>query len=185
MSNRRSALICTLLLLAQPLVAAAPAWAQEPAAEPGTPPAPIAWSSLTPEQQRLLGNYGAQWSTLPPARQQALAHGTERWLGMSGAQRDQARERFERFRSLPPDQRHALRNRWQRFQSLPPEQQASVRDNFHRFQQLPPERRQMLRQQWRNASPGERQQMIEHARAQHEKPPPRPDAPPSGHRPHR
>jgi TRAP-type C4-dicarboxylate transport system substrate-binding protein len=39
-----------------------------------------------------------------------------------------------------------------------------VRENFHRFQQLPPERRQMLRERWRNASPAQRQQMIEHAR---------------------
>ena len=67
------------------------------------------------------------------------------------------------------EQRSALRDRWQRFQALPPQQQEAVRQNFHRFQQLPPEQRQQLRQQWRNATPEQRQQMIEHARAQRQK----------------
>ncbi len=157
------------------LAATVPAWAQEtPAAPaPGNPPAPVAWSSLSPEQQKLLKNFSGQWGSLPPSRQQALAHGTDRWLGMSGEQRDHARDRFEHFRSLPPEQRHALRSRWQQFQALPPHEQAAVRDNFHRFQQLPPERRQLLRQQWRSATPGERQQMVEHARSQREKEPSR------------
>jgi hypothetical protein len=108
---------------------------------------------------------------LPPARQQALTHGSERWLHMSAEQRDQARERFQHFQSLPPEQRHALRSRWQKFQSLPPEEQSRVRENFHKFQQLPPERRQILREQWHNATPAERQQMIEHAREQRQKGP--------------
>ena len=59
-----------------------------------------------------------------------------------------------------------------------------VRQNFHRFQQLPPERRQMLREQWRNASPAQRQQMIEHAREQRMKRGAGPRPPPP-HPPHR
>jgi TRAP-type C4-dicarboxylate transport system substrate-binding protein len=57
-----------------------------------------------------------------------------------------------------------------------------VRQNFHRFQQLPPERRQMLREQWRNATPSQRQQMVEHAREQRPKGPvPHPPPPPPPH----
>ena len=56
------------------------------------------------------------------------------------------------------------KSRWQRFQALSPADQARVREGFRRFQQLPPERREMLRQQWRNATPAQRQQMIELAR---------------------
>ena len=41
-----------------------------------------------------------------------------------------------------------------------------MRENYRRFQQLPSERREMLRQQWHNASPSERAQMVEHAREQ-------------------
>src|SRR5205823_6202559 len=79
-----------------------------PPAPAAGPAAPIAWSSLSPMQQKVLSRYGSQWKSLPPERQQALVHGSERWLGMSAEQRDQARERFQHFQSLPPEQRHAL-----------------------------------------------------------------------------
>jgi hypothetical protein len=150
------------LLLALLVAVAVPAFAQD--APPANPPAPVAWSSLSPPQQQLLSKFGGQWASLPPGRQQALAHGSERWLGMSQAERDTARERFSRWNSLPPDERHALRSRWQRFQALPPEQQAAVRQNFRRFQQLPAERRQLLREQWNKATPAERKEMVQRAR---------------------
>ena len=127
----------------------------------------VPWSRLSGEQQKLLGKFSEKWNTLPPERQQALARGSDRWLAMSPDQRGQAQQRFQRWHSLPPDQRRALRDRWERFQTLPPDQQAAVRQNFRRFRQLPPEKRQMLRERWHNASPAERQQMIEHAREQH------------------
>jgi Protein of unknown function (DUF3106) len=154
-------------LLAAVALAAGPSYAQEPPA--ANPPAPVAWSSLSPDQQKLLSHFGSQWNTLPPARQQALAHGSERWLGMSDAEKNQARERFSRWQALPPEQRQALRSRWQKFQALSPRDQAIVRQNYRRFQQLPPERRQALREQWRNASPAQRQQMIERARELHQR----------------
>ena len=79
---------------------------------------------------------------------------------------------------------HAMRGRWQSFQALPPNEQARVRENFHKFQQLPPARRQTLREQWRSATPAQRQQMIEHAREQRQNGPmPRPSQAPR--QPHR
>ena len=106
----RLAVLCAGLLLA----AAAPAFAQEPpaapAAAPAAPAGPVAWSSLSPEQQRVLGSMSNQWGSLPPERQQALAQGSQRWLSMSPDQRDQARDRFSHWQSLPPEQRHALRH---------------------------------------------------------------------------
>src|SRR5580700_6442447 len=101
MTKRCASLLFALLLS---VAVAAPSFAQEtaPPAMPaaGPPPAPVAWSNLSPDQQRLLSRFGSQWSTLPPARQQALAHGSERWLGMSGEQLDQARERFQHFQTM-------------------------------------------------------------------------------------
>jgi hypothetical protein len=185
MTKRCASLLFALLLA---VGAAAPSFAQQtapPAMPAASAPAPVAWSNLSPDQQRLLSHFGSQWSTLPPARQQALAHGSERWLSMSSGERDQARQRFQHWQTLPPEQRNALRQRWQRFQALPPAEQARVRDNFHRFQQLPPARRQMLREQWRNASPAQRQQMITHAREQRQKQLQRGAAPhPGSHPPH-
>src|SRR5207248_7756235 len=54
------------------LLAAAPATAEEPPAPAAGPAAPIAWSSLTPMQQKVLSRFGSQWNSLPPERQQAL-----------------------------------------------------------------------------------------------------------------
>jgi hypothetical protein len=167
------------LLLVLLMAAAVPVFAQDVPAAPSSAPAPVAWSSLSPQQQQLLSRFGGQWGSLPPARQQALAQGSERWLGMSPGERDTARERFSKWNALPPDERHALRGRWQRFQALPPGEQAAVRENFRRFQQLPSERRQMLREQWNNATPAERKEMVQRAREKREKrrDGARPDAP--------
>jgi len=62
------------------------------------------------------------------------------------------------------DQQQALRQRWEKFKSLPPNEQSAVRQNFHRFQQLPPQRRNELRERWHNASPAQRQQMLQQSR---------------------
>src|ERR1700733_5885290 len=74
MTKRCASLLFALLLS---VAVAAPSFAQEtaPPAMPaaGPPPAPVAWSNLSPDQQRLLSRFGSQWSTLPTARQRALA----------------------------------------------------------------------------------------------------------------
>jgi hypothetical protein len=45
-----------------------------------------------------------------------------------------------------------------------------VRENFRRFQQLSPERREALREQWRRATPAQRQQWLQRMRENpHEK----------------
>ena len=163
--NERLRSLVLVALLALGAALATTSFAQEAPPAAG-PPQPVAWSSLSPNQQRLLAQFGSRWDTLPPGRQQALAHGSERWLSMSPAERDQASERFARWRALPPEQRQALRERWQRFQALPPSQRNMVRQNYHRFQHLPPAQRQMLREQWNRATPAERQQMLQHAREQ-------------------
>ncbi len=159
------------IVVAVLLSSATPAFAQTlPAAAAQQAPSPemsnagVPWNSLSAEQQKLLGKFSENWNTLPPERQQALARGSTRWLSMTPEQRGQAQQRFQRWHSLPPERRQMLRERWERFQSLPPNEQAAVRQNFRRFQSLPPERRQLLRERWRNASPAERQEMIQRAR---------------------
>ncbi|MGB6605320.1 MAG: DUF3106 domain-containing protein, partial [Steroidobacteraceae bacterium] len=78
--------MCALLLGAAPVLAQEPP--PVPAAPAAAPAAPVPWSNLSPEQQRLLGPVASQWNSLPPARQQALARGSERWMAMSPAERD-------------------------------------------------------------------------------------------------
>jgi Protein of unknown function (DUF3106) len=138
-----------------------------PPAAAAAPGAAVPWSSLSPDQQRLLSRMSGQWDQLPAQRQQALASGSQRWLGMSPEQRQQARQRFNQWQQLPEQRREQLRRRWEEFRSLPPARQQADRENFRKFQQLPQERRQQLRQRWQKASPAQRQDMIDRARARH------------------
>jgi len=158
------------MVLALLLVVAVPAFAQQ---APGQDPTGTEWSSLSSGQQRLLERYREGWAQLPPERQRALARGSERWLSMSPEQRSSAKERFERWRDLPPEDRRQLRDRWEKFRALPPEQQEHVRDNFRRFRNIPPERRRELRERWENATPDERERMLDRLRQQREQRPPR------------
>ena len=61
------------------------------------------------------------------------------------------------------------RKRWHRYQQLAPDQKKRVRDNYHRFKNLTPEKRRRLRERWQNASPEERQRMLERRRARQER----------------
>ena len=167
MNNVRATLL-TLLLMA-----AAPAFAQQAPGAAGPSQAEgqaqgTDWSSLSADQQRLLERFRTQWSGLPAERQQTLARGSERWLAMSPDQRSVAKQRFERWRDLPPDQRRQLRDRWQKFRALPPDQQENVRDDFRKFKSLSPERRHRLRDRWDNATPTERQRMLDNMRERRE-----------------
>lgn len=150
-----SALVC-LPVSAQVMTAGASA--------PQAGGAAVPWSSLSADQQKLLGRMSGQWDQLTPQRQQALVSGSQRWLGMSQDQRTQARQRYNQFQQLPEQRRQQLRQRWEDFRSLPPERQQAARENFRKFQQLPQQRRQQLRQRWQSASPAQRQNMIERAR---------------------
>lgn len=143
------------------LVAAAPLWAQPVAAQQ-----PLNWSALSPQQQQLLGSMHDQWDSLPPGRQQALARGASRWMSMTPEQRSSARERFQSWQRLPPEQRAQIRRRWQQFQRLTPEQRAEIRQNVNAFSRLPPAQRMQLRQRWLNATPAERQSMLQRMRQQ-------------------
>src|SRR3569833_3733222 len=89
------------IVLVTLLAAATPSFAQEappPANAPAQAPAqPVQWSSLSPDQQKLLDKFSVNFFTLPPELQQALARGSNRWLGLSPEQRGQAQQRFQRW----------------------------------------------------------------------------------------
>jgi len=159
------------------VAACAPVCAQVASSGASATPAPagaaVPWSSLSQDQQRLLSRVSGQWGQLTPQRQQALANGSQRWLGMSQDQRTQARQRFGQWQQLPQQRREQLRQRWEDFRSQPPARQQAARENFRKFQQLPQQRRQQLRQRWQNATPAQRQNMVEGARQRRTERPPR------------
>src|SRR5205085_1197024 len=93
MNNTTRACVALLLLAAAPAFAQqgpavaqqgpavaqqGPAVAQQAPPAGATPPAPVAWSRLAPEQQKVLSRFAAQWDSLPPARQHMIEHARER-----------------------------------------------------------------------------------------------------------
>jgi hypothetical protein len=73
----------------------------------------IPWSSLSPEEQRILGKARDRWDQMPTERQQRLLRGAHRWQDMSPEQRDAARERWKQRREQRGDY-HRQRHDYQR-----------------------------------------------------------------------
>lgn len=55
----------------------------------------IPWSSLSPDEQRILSRARDGWDRLPTERQRRLLDGAHRWQDMTPRQREQARERWQ------------------------------------------------------------------------------------------
>ena len=167
MINLRQSVWCALALVVLSGTAAGTARADQSVAPPSSmavETAPLPWSALNSEQQRLLQRFEGNRDTLPAARQNALARGSDRWLSMTPEQRDNARSRFKQWRDLEPGQREAARRNWKQFQDLSPEQKQRVRAAYKRFQKLPVERRMELRRKWQQLSAEERRERLERLR---------------------
>ncbi|MCM2310465.1 MAG: DUF3106 domain-containing protein, partial [Steroidobacteraceae bacterium] len=108
-ARRFSIAACAVLLL----VAALPALAD---GDPqGASNASIPWQQLSPEQQRVLGQFRGRWNQMPPMQQEALLRGAERWETLSPEQRQRIEQRAEQWRNMSPEQREEARDRAQRF----------------------------------------------------------------------
>ena len=97
------------------LFAALPAFAAQgdPATRPGA--APVPWSALGPDEQRLLAPVRERWQEIPPAQQQRLRRKAERWQSLAPEQQDRIRQRLARFAAMTPEQRAAARERFRAF----------------------------------------------------------------------
>jgi hypothetical protein len=90
----------------------------------------IPWSSLAPEEQRVLEPVAREWPRMPGYQQQRLQGAARKypsmrpiqkerfdtrirdWAAMTPEQRKAARETFQGLRKLPPAKQHELRERW-------------------------------------------------------------------------
>lgn len=117
---------------------------------------PIAWSSLSAAQQRMLAPLQGQWDQMKPGRQQHLAQNAERWAALPPEHQQQIRERLTRWAAMTPDERRQLRENARAFHDLTPEERAKVRAAFHKFQSLSPAERRALRARWRAMPPQQR-----------------------------
>lgn len=125
------------------------------------PRQPIAWSSLSSAQQRMLAPLQGQWDQMKPGRQQHLAQNAERWAALPPAHQQQIRERLTRWANMTPEERRQLRENARAFHDLTPEERAKVSAAFHKFQSLSPAERRALRARWRAMPPQQRMHWAE------------------------
>ncbi|TAN03858.1 MAG: DUF3106 domain-containing protein [Rhodanobacteraceae bacterium] len=119
-----------------------------PTPDANTTRQPLAWSSLDPDQQRMLAPLQSQWSQMPPERQQRLAAHATRWASLPPERQQRIHERLTRWAAMTPEQRRQLRQNVRAFHNLTPAERARVDAAFHRFQSLSPAERRALRERW-------------------------------------
>lgn len=124
-----------------------------------------AFSTLPPDEQRVLTPFADSWDGLDAATREQLRRGAQRWLSMSPEQRARAAERLADWQRLPPEQRERLREAHQRYRALSPEQQQRLQQRFREFQNLPPEQRRELRRRFEAMGPAERRAFLQGAEA--------------------
>jgi hypothetical protein len=155
---RRAPTIALAFALACALPGLALAMQDQPDAQSAdavTPRVAVAWSSLTPEQQRLLAPIESQWQQLAPRQQQRLVRRAERWQRLPPDAQDRARDRLARYAAMTPAQRAAARQRLHEFQQLPPEEKQRMREAWRRFHDLSPEQRRALREEFEKSEPAD------------------------------
>lgn len=135
---------------------AAPLPRPMPAADAGGPGQPLAWSSLSADQQRMLAPLQGEWNQMQPGRQHRLAEHARHWTTLPPERRQQIQERLTRWSHMTPAQRRQVRENARTFHELSPEQRAKISEAFRKFQSLPPEQRRVLRERWRAMSPQQR-----------------------------
>lgn len=168
--------LLTGVLLAVPCIAAAqsgPPQAAREATAGHRPATPLAWSSLSPLQAKMLAPLKDQWATMRPERQQRLAEHARHWATLPPDRQQQIHERLTRWAGMTPAQRDQLRANARAFHDLTPAERARVRAAFERFRALPPAERQALRKRWHAMPPQQRLHwMTEHADRPHPMHPP-------------
>lgn len=125
-------------------------------ADAGAPRQPLAWSSLSADQQRMLAPLQGEWNQMHPARQHRLAEHAVHWAALPPQHQDQIRERLTRWANMTPEQRRQVRENARAFHNLTPAERAKVSEAFRKFQSLPPEQRRALRERWRTMTPEQR-----------------------------
>ena len=100
------------------------------AADPNTPQVP--WSSLSPEQQRILGPVGAEWDRMPGFYQRRLIGAARQYPSLQPIQKDRFDQRLREWSAMTPEQRRSARETYQGLRKLPPEKQHELRERWLR-----------------------------------------------------
>jgi uncharacterized protein DUF3106 len=122
-ARQASRLIAAVLLAC----AAGAATAGDPAGQ-RTPQVP--WTSLSPEERRILEPVAPDWPRLPGYQQERLKGAARRYPSMQPIQKERFENRIRDWASMSPEQRKAARETFQGLRKLPPEKQHELRERW-------------------------------------------------------
>jgi hypothetical protein len=119
--------------------------------------AALPFSTLSPEEQKILAPYAENWALLSDEKQQQLQAGARTWKRMTVEERQQARKQLEVWKQLTPDQQEVIRQRFDQFQQLSPEHRQRLRHVRQEYLELPAASRERLRQDWQRLDDQQRE----------------------------
>ena len=123
MARQAAGLIAALFLLCAAGLAAA--------ADPDRLKTPqIPWTSLSPEERRVLEPVAPEWPRMPGYQQQRLKGAAGRYPQMQPIQKERFDSRIRDWAAMTPDQRKAARETFQGLRKLPPEKQHELRERW-------------------------------------------------------
>ena len=121
------------LILAAVLAAASAGAFSAP--EPGRPTAKTPWTSLAPDERRILGPVADRWETFPGYQQQRLISSARRYPSLQPIQKERFDARLRGWAEMTPEQRRAARETYQDMRRLSPAQQHELRERWLRQHQ--------------------------------------------------
>jgi hypothetical protein len=124
------------LILAACLAVLAPWVAANDLRTPQTP-----WTTLSPEQKRILGPVAPDWDRMPGYQQQRLMSAARQYPSLQPIQKERFEQRLRDWTAMTPDQRKAARETFQGMRKLPPEKQHELRERWFERQQVYPSSR--------------------------------------------
>src|SRR6185503_6903385 len=139
------------LILAALLALAAPLAGANDLRTPQTP-----WSSLSPEQKRILGPVAPDWERMPGYQQQRLMSAARQYPSLQPIQKERFDQRIRDWATMTSDQRKAARETFQGLRKLPPEKQHELRERWLERQQQYP-RSEPRQQQYAPVEPRQQQ----------------------------
>lgn len=90
----------------------------------------IPWTSLSPDERRVLGPVAPEWTRMPGYQQQRLKGAASQYPKMQPIQKERFDNRIREWSQMTPDQRKAARETFQGLRKLPPEKQHELRERW-------------------------------------------------------
>lgn len=95
---------------------------------PNAPKRP--WTTLSPEERRVLGPVAPDWERMPGDQQQRLLSSARRYQSLQPIQKERFDQRIRDWASMTPEQRREARETYKGLSRLPPERQHELRERW-------------------------------------------------------